>query len=443
MTRILSLGQNNGLTVMILNLSPARSYHLDTLSSLNFANRTKKIEFKEIENDPIFKGCTRAVPASIGASMQRQPLRPLTNTLHNESTHTRVASSKQLDKPSKTFFVYADKTQHSNSITRQVRAELSRRSSPLKRSSDVCTSSWAHPSKRKSPSRISRPQPTMSKETIEDMIERKVTDALAARALDQPSAAPVPEISDEVQRRLQELERKIESKDDGREQGLAFLLMAKQHSVRGEHSSALRMYRLAQEFFPDNSKLEMKIERLREKLKVQKDRNERNSEDKEKSLEKPRTQAPNRLVFEKETQIPRDVKCDLDDEYHEAPEPISDGDYETASSFQSQTRPIKPAQTDTPILGFRDDPLNEKHQTPRTRQLLRVVNTRDVTQIRLLRGVGPKKARAIVEALCAIDDDDDPGYREMRSLQQLGRLRGVGAKTVENMRMGLGSAAES
>ena len=44
MTRILSLGQNDGLTVMILNLAPVRSYHLHTLSSLNFANRTKKIE---------------------------------------------------------------------------------------------------------------------------------------------------------------------------------------------------------------------------------------------------------------------------------------------------------------------------------------------------------------------------------------------------------------
>lgn len=31
MTRILSLGQNQGLTVMILNLAPVRSFHLDSL----------------------------------------------------------------------------------------------------------------------------------------------------------------------------------------------------------------------------------------------------------------------------------------------------------------------------------------------------------------------------------------------------------------------------
>ena len=33
MTRILSLGQNNGLTIMILNLAPTRQFHLDCTSS--------------------------------------------------------------------------------------------------------------------------------------------------------------------------------------------------------------------------------------------------------------------------------------------------------------------------------------------------------------------------------------------------------------------------
>lgn len=32
MTRILSLGQNNGLTIMVLNLAPTRPYHLDSKS---------------------------------------------------------------------------------------------------------------------------------------------------------------------------------------------------------------------------------------------------------------------------------------------------------------------------------------------------------------------------------------------------------------------------
>src|ERR1700712_5120539 len=80
MTRILSLGQNNGLTVTILNLAPVRSYHLDTLSSLNFANRTKKIEVNEIENEPMFKGPPMKITGAIGGALSRQPLRLLTST---------------------------------------------------------------------------------------------------------------------------------------------------------------------------------------------------------------------------------------------------------------------------------------------------------------------------------------------------------------------------
>lgn len=80
MTRILSLGQNNGLTVMILNLPPTKAFHLDTLSSLNFANRTKKIEVREIENEPIFKGPPRPPSQSTNNGMARQPLRPLNST---------------------------------------------------------------------------------------------------------------------------------------------------------------------------------------------------------------------------------------------------------------------------------------------------------------------------------------------------------------------------
>lgn len=54
MTRILSLGQNNGLTVMILNTAPTKAFHMDTLSALNFANRAKKIDLKQA--DTAFSG---------------------------------------------------------------------------------------------------------------------------------------------------------------------------------------------------------------------------------------------------------------------------------------------------------------------------------------------------------------------------------------------------
>ncbi|KAL8958130.1 MAG: hypothetical protein Q9193_004749, partial [Seirophora villosa] len=276
MTRILSLGQNNGLTVMILNLAPCRSYHLDTISSLNFANRTKKIEVREIENEPMAKGCSRPVPTLTGSSVQRQPLRPLTTAVHNTAVGTHLASQKG-DKPAKSFSVYSDKPRTSGVQTNATR-ETSKRSSPLKRPSDAGTSSFSRPAKRRSPDRTQRPSAAMSKAVIEDMIEKKVTDLLAARALDHTPAAPVPEISEEVSRRLELLEQKIDGQDDSREQGLTFLLMAKQHSVRGEDKSALRMFLLAKEYFPDNAKLEMKIAKLQTKLKEKQMAVERNTD---------------------------------------------------------------------------------------------------------------------------------------------------------------------
>src|SRR3982074_241286 len=77
MTRILSLGQNNGITIMILNLAPLRSYHLDTLSSLNVSSRAKRIEVREIENEVVFKQPHKSMSNLSGSSISRQPLRPL------------------------------------------------------------------------------------------------------------------------------------------------------------------------------------------------------------------------------------------------------------------------------------------------------------------------------------------------------------------------------
>ena len=425
MTRILSLGQNNGLTVMILNLAPVRSFHLDTLSSLNFANRTKRIEVREIENEPVFKQCPRGVPTVSGSNIQRQPLRPLASTVHNASAmHASTRTFKQGDKHTKAFSVYSDKVRHSNMGSRPIRGEPPGRSSPLKRPLpvDPFTSSNSRPQKRGSPYRLmSKPQPGMSKAAIEDIIERKVTDILAARALDQPSLAPQSEISEEVQKRLDMLEKKIDGHEDGREQGLTFLLMAKQHAVRGEDASALRMYSLAQDFFPDNKKLGMKIEKLREK--IQEKREEGRRKEVEPQLAKPIEVEPSK----KKNRANQD-----DDDYQD--EAICDENYESDGSSRHKAKINKQrcrlVRLSSVELG------NEDVQTPRTQQLLNIINTRDVSQIRLLRGIGAKKAEAIIEALCAGEEDEDE-LRPVSSLRQLGQLRGVGAKTVENMRLGL------
>ena len=461
MTRILSLGQNNGLTIMILNLAPVRSYHLDTLSSLNFANRTKKIQVREVENEPVFKGCPRAVPTFSGPSIQRQPLRPLASTVHNVAINAPKISSKQGDKPPKAFSVYSDKPKPRQSNT----SSLPKRSSPLKRPSDHFPSNPARPSKhfRSSPPSDRTPHASISKETLEDIIEKKVTDILAARALDQNSIVAVPDISEEVQRRLELLEKKIEGKEsDGREQGLTFLLMAKQHHVRGEDSSALKMYELAKQYFPDNVKLESKIKKLQEKVKEKKEAGlHKVSLEKEprKTLQGERLKPS--IYNSSEPSVPprktenvdqTSSKASDDEEYRTAPEPISDADYDSTDSFRYRSRPRKPPSTKSKAISkpktsvsipvFRDhSPIIPEPQTPRTKQLLDIINTRDISQIRALKGVGAKKAEIIVEALCAGESDElesGGGGVVIDDLGQLGRLKGVGLRTVEGMRVGLG-----
>ena len=430
MTRILSLGQNNGLTIMILNLAPVRSFHLDTLSSLNFANRTKRIEVREIENEPVFKLPPRAaVPSISGSSIQRQPLRPLASTVHNASAiHAPNNPLKQNDKQIKAFSVYSDRARHSNMETRRSRGDPGRGLSPLKRPapSDTFMTSASRPVKRRSPDFIrSRTQPTISKAAIEDMIERKVTDILAARALDQPSVAPQPEISDEVQRRLDLLEKKIDVQDDGREQGLTFLLMAKQHAVRGEDTSALRMYNLAKDFFPDNKKLDIKIEKLREKIQQNKEE--------ERRKEAATDLQSSKILLPGATRKACGRNDEHDDDYQD--EVVTDQHYESDGGFHYKAK-VKNRRAKAARVSPTEVPGMEDVETPRTKQLLDIVNSRDIRQIRLLKGVGAKKAEAIIEALCAGEEDDDE-VRTVTSLRELGQLRGVGAKTVENMRSGL------
>lgn len=112
-TRILSLGQNDGLTIMILNLAPVRSHHLATLSSLDFTNRAKNIEIWEVENEPVFKGgktmTTR--PSTTRNSLPRQPLRVLTAASVNASLSKRYSPTTGDGKPVKEFSVYSDNLQ--------------------------------------------------------------------------------------------------------------------------------------------------------------------------------------------------------------------------------------------------------------------------------------------------------------------------------------------
>ena len=467
MTRILSLGQNNGLTVMILNLAPVRSYHLDTLSSLNFANRTKKIEVNEIENQPFFrdppseKAEGQASSAGNGPSINRQPLRPklLSQNSHLKEVTTNVA------KPTKQFAVYTDKNKPAKpsnlANTSQARTSAPTIKSP-KRTSSEANTGFGRPSKafrRDDGAKTSKaPEKGMSKDAIEALIQQKVSEALAERA-DHSTVSSMSEtvISDEVQKRLEALEKRVEGQETERAEGLQYLLMAKQHQVRGEDASALKMYQLAVPHFPGNEKLIRKVSALQERIAAKKI---------EKRSQSPAAPARFTSAISPERPAPRrKAKTEDDESYHEAQDAPAADDDEDDDAFiyrprtkirrphnAKVTRPVTmplPARADPASLNTAPPPADPSDsedelahaltaQTPRTKHILRIINTRDVSQIKLLKGVGAKKAEAIVNCLCDLEDESGSGgAAEVRSLGQLGKLRGVGVKTVENMRSGL------
>ena len=190
MTRVLSLGQNNGITVMFLNLAPVRSYHLDTLSSLNVSSRAKRIEVREIENEVVFKQFPR--PASTAATVAaRQPLRPLANAHNVCNGNAAAKASGDVARPIKLFNVYADKGRLSpakmmhplTALPRPVvgvNLKPARKSLSRKRPSDHENTNILTP-----PNKAARgpeePSITMTASQIEAMVERKVGEILAAR----------------------------------------------------------------------------------------------------------------------------------------------------------------------------------------------------------------------------------------------------------------------
>lgn len=467
MTRILSLGQNNGLTVMILNLPPTKAFHLDTLGSLNFANRTKKIEVREIENEPIFKGPPRAPSVDVNGGMVRQPLRPLNNATNANILANRDAKADNKEKPAKLFSVYADKSK--SSIVRPV----PQKSSPLKRTATDTLSSrptkQARPAVTTSLLRRGPPEPTtkITTATLESLVEKKVAEILAQRArTESQAAAAAPQsqqaqtdretaISAEVQARLDSIEKRLEGQEGERAEGLSYLFMAKQHQARGEVGSALRMYELAQPFFPNNEKLERKIEKLRQKTSRQR-QSRQGDETTPAALDSHQDETATDHDAAKQNRGPRrgrthhDDAEDMDESYHhEEPSYHDEEDENAGYSDTSSPRPRKKSNksrskktsssravrstSPDPILGTpHDDSDGAAVLTPRTRYLIDTLNSRSVSKLKALNGLGVKKAEAVVEHL--VDRD---GYLETwRDVLGLD-VRGIGKRSWEVMREGV------
>ncbi|KAL4862043.1 hypothetical protein BDV12DRAFT_179365 [Aspergillus spectabilis] len=435
MTRILSLGQNNGLTVMILNLAPVRSYHLDTISSLNFANRTKKIELREVENEPIFKGPPRPAPRPSAASSMRQPLRPLAASVNVNLAANKEASKAGDAKPPKAFSVYADKPRSRNS------AQFKKPELPSRPSLNSETPG-ARPSKA---TRLGQPTGFSQKHQedisakIEELVEKKVEEILAVRAVSEKSRqTQVRELNEQVQRRLELLEQRIEGSEDDRAEGLSYLLMAKQHQGRGEDNSALRMYQLALPFFPQNEKLVTKINTLKQRIQ-NKPRHmvEAASTPALETKKGPGSMLSLPSSKQGVKRPPVDVDADYEDTNSFAAD--SDSDFEETINLKRKKRTkTKQANLEMDLVSVDGD---DSVPSPRTIHLLSIINSRDVSQIKLLKGVGVKKAEAIVDCLCDMDQNLESSEAEtqvrINSLAELSKLRGVGAKTVQSMRIGV------
>lgn len=464
MTRILSLGQNNGLTVMILNLPPTKAFHLDILSSLNFANRTKKIEVREIENDPIFKGPPR-IPsaATTHGGMVRQPLRPLNSAANANILANRDAKADK-EKPAKAFSVYADRSKP----TATARA-VPQRSSPLKRSAaDTLTSSRATKQSRPTPSNPSllRKGPpettTITKATLDSLVEKKVAEILAARevnvlppvaASEQAGTERDKAISAEVQARLDSIEKRLEGQEGERAEGLSYLFMAKQHQARGEDGHALKMYELAQPFFRGNTKLERKIEKLRAKMSVKSQSKQQSSDPEAEGNVKPSQQQTDSKPKMSNKKEYHGADQDADESYqvgdNEASyhdnysEDAGNSDYEspqprkkTTKKAPKKTKSSRTLRSDSPDpLVHRDDQTDRSLKcppTPRTQYLLNVLNDRNIPRLVALNGLGTKKAETIVGHLVE-------GDIQLHNWHDVLRLdvRGIGKRSWEVVREGV------
>lgn len=280
MTRILSLGQNKGRTVMILNLAPTRSYYLDTLSSLNFANRTKKIEVRDIENEfvaknkaaqkkpsyvvsknsspaPARKGPSISPKKSSTPSPKKQGAGPLVNRQSFKPTPT----PKEVKVPVRSFSESNERTQprlHTTNVE-TVQSKLAK-ASRLSGSKLPRTPQRGNLPTPQS-TNLSKPSSQQSPNSCVDAsVEERVEAAIAARLKEFDT------VNDNLRRQLREVERRVEEMEYTRTEGLLFLLMAKQHHARGEDAAALRLYLMALPFFPRNEKLKDKVAKLRRKL---------------------------------------------------------------------------------------------------------------------------------------------------------------------------------
>jgi hypothetical protein len=337
-------------------------------------------------------------PLSGEAQAKENPKRPRLSVENQAKENVKKPALKELSKPSKPAVQ---------------RVPLS--SKPL---GTVPNGGVRKPVRASDPTKLRREKEL----NIEDIVEKKVEEILAARALNGASTAPAQpqekDINEQVNRRLEMLEKKLEKKADARAEGLTYILLAKQHAQRGEDFAALSMYRLALGYFPDNAKLLKKISDLEEKRK--------NAVHQSASV--------------------------LDDEDEDMERPITSKSKQAFAVFMDAESPPRPAKRPRSLStgSFTIE------QSPRTRQLLRIINSEDVDEIMKLKvclalhgrreciftnrnrlqGVGKKRAEALAAHVRELREKNDD-FPAIKDLEDLGLIKGIGSSFIDKMRTGI------
>ncbi|KAG5716036.1 Kinesin-like protein KIF22, partial [Termitomyces sp. T112] len=308
LTRILqdALG-GSSIGLLICNLAPGTKFRQDTLNTLNFAVRTKNIENKPVINErdnrpapkPHFAAVTihpppaKPAPAIIqaistagsssgaGPLRSRQSLVPVSRVPRASMSggyQSFVLPSARKGLPSfAEKILEEDSSDRSGSfglgltekeiderISRAVEAEVTRRLEERERQREK-----EEQDRRAREQELESQRPTSSTARAKPQSPRK-EQTLPSGVLT-PLLKRHKDLDDELNARLQELERKFErgnkearladvlSPVSKKKTGRAYVALARAHSEKGDLQVALDLYRKAESYVPDNIKLKERI----------------------------------------------------------------------------------------------------------------------------------------------------------------------------------------
>ncbi|KAG5353129.1 hypothetical protein C0989_010151 [Termitomyces sp. Mn162] len=308
LTRILqdALG-GSSIGLLICNLAPGTKFRQDTLNTLNFAVRTKNIENKPVINErdnrpapkPHFAAVTihpppaKPAPAIIqaistaGSSSDAGPLRSR-QSLVPVSRVPRASMSggyqsfvlpgarkglpsfaeKILEEDSSdrsgSFGLGLTEKEIDERISRAVEAEVTGRLEERERQREK-----EEQDRRAREQELESQRPTSSTARAKPQSPRK--EQILPSGVLTPLLKRHKDLDDELNARLQELERKFErgnkearladvlSPVSKKKTGRAYVALARAHSEKGDLQVALDLYRKAESYVPDNIKLKERI----------------------------------------------------------------------------------------------------------------------------------------------------------------------------------------